>query len=75
MVAEKSQMNHCCQQPSSAGAGLSETRLGQYYASVIKIERMEVASELDASPEPNSYITALHPTICIFEVMRVKLDK
>lgn len=131
MVAEKSWMNHCCQQQSSpgwggllvllppwqrqmweqgvrncswgprwlslgldkvydgrrrdhtkkdwvgkgnSGAWNTRTCLGQYFASVIKIGRVEVAPELDTSPEPNRYITALHPTVCIFEIMHVKLD-
>lgn len=30
--------------------------------------------ELDTSPEPNRLITALHPTIPVFEVMHIKQD-
>lgn len=30
--------------------------------------------ELDTSPEPNRLITALHPTIPVFEVMHIKRD-
>lgn len=58
----------------NSGTWNTKTCLGQYFASVIKTGRVEAAPELDTSPEPNRLITALHPTIPVFEVMHVKCD-